>query len=221
MPGKQCRPASAPSTPLSQLAEVSREAIHSSAKECDVSAGNLIRSTWLLYFSQPAPDRFLYKAVKGKSIKSVVEIGIGSGLRTQRMLEVLAWNASNLPLKYTGIDLFEARPKTQPGLALKQAFHDLRRPGVQVKLVPGDPYDALVRAANGLAGTDLIIISADQDGESLQRAWTYMPRMLQAGSLVFQEDGDSKTGKSSYRRLTLLDIQRNAALASRMMRRAA
>ncbi|MFN0020568.1 MAG: hypothetical protein ACKVP0_20100 [Pirellulaceae bacterium] len=186
-----------------------------------MSAGSLIRSTWLLYFSQPAPDRFLYKAVKGKSIKSVVEIGIGCGVRTQRMLEVLSWNAANLPLKYTGIDLFEARSKAQPGLALKQAFHDLRRPGVQVKLVPGDPYDALVRAANGLTGTDLLIISADQDGESLQRAWTYMPRMLHAGSLIFQEDGDSKTGKFSYRRLTLLDIQRHAAVASRMMRRAA
>ena len=186
-----------------------------------MSAGSLIRSTWLLYFSQPAPDRFLYKAVKGKSIKSVVEIGIGSGVRTQRLLEVLAWNAANLPLKYTGVDLFEARPQSQPGLALKQAFHDLRRPDVQVKLVPGDPYDAMVRAANSLAGTDLLIISADQDRASLERAWTYMPRMLHAGSLIFQEDGDAKTGKSSYRRLSLLDIQRNAAVASRALRRAA
>src|SRR6187455_2615661 len=123
MPGKPCRPATAPSTPRHQLAEVSPEASHSSAKECDVSAGSLIRSTWLLYFSQPAPDRFLYKAVKGKSIRSVVEIGIGSGLRTQRMLEVLAWRRHERPLRYTGIDLFEARPHDQPGLSLKRAFH--------------------------------------------------------------------------------------------------
>ena len=196
-----------------------------------MSAGSLIRSTWLLYFSQPAPDRFLYKAVKGKSIHSVVEIGIGNGLRTQRLLEVLSWQPANLagrssapsylPLKYTGIDLFEARPKSHPGLALKTAFHDLRRSGVQVKLVPGDPFDALVRAANGLAGTDLLIISADQDRAALERAWTYMPRMLHTGSLIFQEDGDPKTGKTSYRRLTLLDVQRSAAVASRAMRRAA
>ena len=186
-----------------------------------MSAGSLIRSTWLLYFSQPAPDRFLYKAIKGKSIRSVVEIGIGSGLRTQRMLDVLSWRSANLPLKYTGIDLFEARGKNHPGLALKEAFHDLRRPGVQLKLVPGDPYDALVRSANGLAGTDLLIISANQDRSSLERAWTYMPRMLHTGSLIFQEDGDSKTGKTSYRRLTLLEVQRNAAIASRALRRAA
>ena len=186
-----------------------------------MSAGSLIRSTWLLYFSQPAADRFLYKAIKGKSIASVVEIGIGSGLRSQRMFEVLSWQAAKEPLKYTGIDLFEARPPNQPGLSLKAAFHDLRRPGVQVKLVPGDPYQALIRAANGLSGTDLLLISADQDRESLQRAWTYLPRMLHAGSLIFQEDGDSKTGKSSYRRLTLIDVQRNAADASRAMRRAA
>jgi hypothetical protein len=186
-----------------------------------VTAGNLIRSTWLLYFSQPSPDRFLYKAIKGKSIRSVVEMGIGGGLRTQRMLEVLSWQTSKEPLKYTGIDLFEARGGSRPGLFLKAAFHDLRRPGVQIRLVPGDPYDALVRAANGLAGTDLLIISADQDRESLQRAWMYMPRMLHAGSLIYQEDGDAKTSKFSYRRLTLLDVQRNAAVASRAMRRAA
>ena len=186
-----------------------------------MSAGSLIRSTWLLYFSQPAPDRLLYKAVKRKSIHSVVEIGIGGGLRTQRMLEVLSWQAVKEPLKYTGIDLFEARPKHQPGLSLRTAFHDLRRAGVQVKLVPGDPYEALVRAANGLAGTDLLIISADQDRASLERAWTYVPRMLHTGSLIFQEDAGSKAGKTSYRRLTLLDVQRNAAIASRAMRRAA
>ena len=150
-----------------------------------------------------------------------MEIGIGNGLRTQRMLEVLSWRPENLPLKYTGIDLFEARPQNQPGLALKRAFHDLRRPGVQIKLVPGDPYEALVNAANGLGGTDLLIISADQDRASLKRAWTYMPRMLHAGSLIYQEDGDAKTGKTSYRRLTLLDIQRSAAIARRALRRAA
>lgn len=186
-----------------------------------MSAGSLIRSTWLLYFSPPAPDRTLYKAIKGKSIRSVVEIGIGSGLRTQRMLEVLTWQPANEPLRYTGIDLFEARPTHQPGLTLKGAFHDLRRPGVQLKLVPGAPYDALVRAANGLAGTDLLIISADQDRTSLERAWTYVPRMLHTGSLIYQEDADSKTGKTSYRRLTLLDVQRNAAISSRALRRAA
>lgn len=186
-----------------------------------MTAGSLIRSTWLLYFSQPAPDRFLYKAIKGKSIRSVVEIGIGGGLRTQRMFEVLSWQAAHEPVKYTGIDLFEARGLNQPGLSLKAAFHDLRKPGVNIKLVPGDPYDALVRAANGLAGTDLLIISADQDRESLQRAWTYMPRMLHTGSLIYQEVSDAKTGKTSYRRLTLLDVQRNAAVASRAMRRAA
>ena len=186
-----------------------------------MSAGSLIRSTWLLYFSQPAADRCLYKSAKGKTIRSVVEIGIGSGLRTQRLLEVLSWRGENMPLRYTGIDLFEARPPSLPGLPLKSAFHDLRRPHVQVKLVPGNPYEALIRTANVLTGTDLLIISADQDRDSLQHAWSYVPRMLHSGSLIFQEDADKKTGKTSYRRLTLLDVQRNASLAARSMRRAA
>lgn len=186
-----------------------------------MSIGSLIRGIWLLYLSQPPADRTLYKAVKRKPIRSVVEIGIGCGLRTQRLLDVLSWRAANLPLQYAGIDLFEARASNQPGLALKKAFNDLRRPGVQVKLVPGNPYDALVRVANGLSGTDLLIISADQDQESLHRAWTYVPRMLHSDSLVFQEESDSASGKRKYRQLTLLNVQRNAALAARTIRRAA
>ena len=185
----------------------------------------MISSTWLLYFSQPAADRGLYGGVKGKSIRSVVEIGIGSGLRTQRLLEVLSWRADNLPLRYTGIDLFEARPQDQPGLSLKQAFHDLRPKHVTVKLVPGDPYSALLRVANSLAGTDLVIISADQDQESLERAWTYLPRILHNDSLIFREACESKPvgkapAKSSYQKLTLLEIQRLAAASARAQRRA-
>jgi len=174
-----------------------------------------------LYLAQPAADRLVFKAIKGKPIRSIVEIGIGKAERTARLLEIAAWQVGNLPLRYTGIDQFEARPKEQPGLTLKAAFHQLRVPNVRVQLVPGDPYSALVRSANSLNGTDLLIISADQDRAELERAWIYMPRMLHEHSLVFMQDGDAKTGKTSYRPLQPLDIQRLAAAATRLQRRAA
>lgn len=186
-----------------------------------MSAGSLIRSTYLLYLSQPAADRAIYKAIKGRPIRSIVELGIGKAERTARVLEVAAWQAECLPLRYTGIDEFEGRPKDRAGLSLKEAFGVLRSPSVKVQLVPGDPYSALVRSANGLVKTDLVIVSADLDRESLARAWSYLPRMLHAESLVFQQDGDPKTGKTSYRQLQPLDIQRLAAAASRVQRKAA
>lgn len=186
-----------------------------------MSAGSLIRSTYLLYLSQPAADRPLYKAIKGRRIRSVVEIGIPPGERTARLLEVAAWLPENLPLRYTGIDPFELRPQGQPRLALKEAFHRLRFPGVRVQLVPGDPHSALSRCANSLSQTDLLLISANQDQAALERAWLFVPRMLHAESLIFVQDGDPQSGKTSYRQLRLLDVERLAATASRNQRRAA
>ncbi|WP_425613518.1 hypothetical protein NA78x_003351 [Anatilimnocola sp. NA78] len=185
-----------------------------------MSAGAIIRSTWLLYFSQPANDRALYKAVKGRTIRSVLELGVGDGTRTTRLFEVLAWQEGNLPLRYTGIDLFEARPTGQKGLTLKQAFATVRAPEVKVQLVPGTPFDAMVRCANGLADTDLIIISADQQAVDLERAWKYFPRTLHNDTLVLREQ-TAAGGKTVFQQLPVTEIHRLARESSKTQRRAA
>src|SRR5690606_30991433 len=115
-----------------------------------LSNAGLLRSAYLLYFSQPAADRSLYKAIKGRKVASIVEIGVGSGERTSRLIEVLGWEAGNHPLHYTGVDLFEQRAKERPGLTLKEAFARFKFDNVKVRLVPGDPYSALARVANQL-----------------------------------------------------------------------
>lgn len=190
-----------------------------------MSVGSLLRSSYLLYFSQPAADRAVYKAVSARKVRAIVEIGIelgsGGGGRTDRLLEVAGWRADCLPLRYTGIDLFEARPQNRRGPSLKEAFARLRRPNVKAQLVPGDPYTALLRVANSLAGTDLLLISADQDADSLARAWSWLPRMLTPQSLIFQQEPGPKAGQTCWRPLQLADIQQRASVASRSLRRAA
>jgi hypothetical protein len=185
-----------------------------------LSVGRLLRSLYLLYFSRPASDRVLWKAVKSRPVRSIVEIGVGLGGRTERLLEIAAWRAEGGSLKYAGIDLFECRPPGQAPLALKQAYHDLRATGHTIRLLPGDPYTALARSANALTGTDLVIISGEQDPESLERAWRYLPRMLHEQSLVFQQ---TETGKTppGWRQLPLEEIQRLASVAGKTHRRAA
>lgn len=182
--------------------------------------GRLVQRIWLFYFSKPAADRTLYKAISGKVIRSVVEIGIADAARTRRLWDVLAWRRENRPLRYTGIDPFESRPAGQPALPLKQAYAELRRDGVQVKLVPGDPQTALHRTANSLTGTDLLIITRNVDASALARAWTWMPRMLNAGTIIFQETVDGR-GAPSWRRLSIVEIQQRAATAKEAGRRAA
>src|SRR5436190_5244518 len=44
-------------------------------RNATLSVGSLIRSSYLLYFSQPASDRAVYKAVSGRKVRGIVEIG--------------------------------------------------------------------------------------------------------------------------------------------------
>jgi hypothetical protein len=190
-------------------------------RNATLSVGSLFRSAYLLYFSQPAAERLLYRATRGKPIRSIVELGIDLKRRTTRLLEVAAWRGQNLPLRYTGIDLFEARPSEQPKLSLKQAFAALKRPQVNVQLVPGDPAAALRRVANSLTGTDLVIIGADQDRLSLSASWIWLPRMLTPTSLIFIEEPSAAGTPCSWRRMTIPQVEQLAAQTSRSVRRAA
>jgi hypothetical protein len=180
----------------------------------------LLRSSYLLYFSQPGADRALYKALASRPVRSIVELGLSLGYRTPRLLEVAAWRSHCLPLRYTGVDLFEGRASTSPRLTLKQAHTALRNPNVRVQLVPGDPHAALARVANALAGTDLLLIAASQDPESLGRAWNWIPRMLTPQSLIFLEQPGGKGG-SEWRSIALAEVQQLALQAGKLLRRAA
>ncbi len=185
-----------------------------------MSVGSLLRSSYLLYFSQPAGDRALYKALQSRPVRSIVELGISLSERTPRVLEVAAWRSDCLPLRYTGIDLFEGRASGLPRLTLKQAHAALRLPNMRVQLVPGDPDAALARVANTLAGTDLLLVAANQHAESLARAWNWMPRMLSPQSLVFVEQPAAKAG-SEWRSVPLEEVRTLAMQASRLLRQAA
>ena len=62
---------------------------------------------------------------------------------------------------------------------------------------------------------------ADQDPESLTKAWFYVPRMLHAGSLVFLEQPAQGPNKTSYQLLALSTIDGFAAAQAKIMRRVA
>src|SRR5215213_2101888 len=146
----------------------------------------MLRYYYLTWFSQPAADRPLYQVVAKRPVRSIVEIGVGDALRAKRLLEVaIKPQHATEPLRYTGIDLFEARDKEVSGLTLKQAYSQLKTDHVKLQLLPGDPLTALSRSANSLTATDVLIVSLDQIGESLDQAWRFVPRMLHANSLVY------------------------------------
>lgn len=147
---------------------------------------SFLKQLYYCYLAKPAHDRALYRMAAQFEFNSIVEIGISSIERTCRVLEI-AHRFSEQPIQYCGIDLFEANTHGQKHVGLKFAHVELKKTGANVKLMPGDPFSCLSRSANLLSGTDLLIIGAQNDEESMSRSWFYLPRMIHDESLVMIE----------------------------------
>ena len=189
------------------------------ARECEVSAATILRYAYLAYIAKPAEERRLFRLIRERKVKSIVELGIGDGSRACRMID-LASRLSGQSIRYAGIDLFEARQDTATGLRYKDAHQLLKRTGAKARLVPGDPLTALSRAANELRDTDLLIIAADQNPQSLQQAWFYLPRMLAPEGIVCQQQ-TSADGQSVYQVLSAQQVGELAGSESRQFAAAA
>jgi hypothetical protein len=105
-----------------------------------------------------------------------VEVGVNI-VRASRLIELLSRFSPNVTIEYTGIDLFDAR-STGEVLTLKATHHRLSQTDAKVRLVPGELVSVFSRAANMLAGTDLIIFDAVHADEALQNVWQFIPRMV-------------------------------------------
>lgn len=182
-----------------------------------MAAAGFLQSAVLRYFAQPAHERVLYRAIGKHKIGQIVELGVGSGVRAQRLI-AMAQRASPGEVRYAGIDLFEARDTDQPGLTLKEAHRRLRSTGAKVQAVPGDPYSALARVANSLTGTRLLIVAADQDAAALERAWFYVPRMLTSDACVFVETASPRG--MLYQRVSLAEVEQKSHAMQRQRRAA-
>jgi hypothetical protein len=190
-----------------------------------VAATGFFKTLYLTRFSKPVSDRAVYRIVKKVCPERLLLLGLGDARRAVRIVETAQRCAATRDIEITGVDLFEGRPQDATSqLSLKEAHRMLRETGVQVKLVPGDPYSALARTANSLPNIDLMLIDADQDADSLAQAWFYAPRMLHETSLVLVEHAQGVDKKSGHRitRFDRLDRSSIEQMASHVrVRRAA
>ena len=177
-----------------------------------MSAASILR---FLGFSRndSALDRQLAKAMKAHQAHRIVEIGVHDGERAEQLLQMAKRFHDVESIRYTGIDMFEARDEN--ATPLKQVHSRLSATGVSVRLVPGDAASALPRCANDLRGTDWVLISADQDEGSVNRAWHFLPRMLHQKSQVLIE---SPAGE--FQMLSARDVSDQLAIRGKRRRAA-
>jgi hypothetical protein len=159
-------------------------------------AVNSLEAIWLAYLSQPSCDRVLYRTIRKRKVRQIMEIGIGDLRRGVRMIRLAQRYHPGSEVRYVGVDLFEAGTGTgTPSTSLKQAYRMLRATGARVHLIPSDAIQSLVRSANALPGNELVLVSTDHIAELLSQAWPYVPRMIAPDGLVFavQSNGPQTT----------------------------
>lgn len=174
------------------------------------------------FLSKPTNDRIAYRLIRKNRFRSFVEIGLGDGIRCERMIRVAQKYGESTSVRYTGIDRFETRDDDQPKLKLIEMHRRLNGLGSKAQLVPGTFRDSLQRIANSHSRTDLVVIQYDhannafEDAE-LTSAWKFLPRMLHASSqvLIFYPDDE-------YEVLNFVEIENKVrSLDSEAARRAA
>ncbi len=178
-----------------------------------------LKYIYLAYFSRPQADRTLFRSIRRHRTSRILQLGMATPNRALRLIEVARRGSAAAGIRFVAVDLFEARPDDQPGIALKDAYRSLKPTGAQVQLIPGDVESALARSANALGQMDLILITAEHEERSLGGAWFYVPRMLHASSLVYVESRVPNADTTIWRLMTPAEIESLAAV--RRPRRAA
>ncbi len=163
-----------------------------------------LRYFHMCWLAKPVADRLVYKTIKKQKVKSIVEFGLADGRRCEKLIQVCQKFADGQPIAYTGIDLFESRQSTEPQISLLDMHKRLKKTGAKVNLVPGDAESATARVANSLAGTDLVLLTCNQDLEELERFWFFLPRMVhnQSTLLVQKQDKFHVLREKDWKRWT-------------------
>ena len=159
----------------------------------------------------------VYKLIKKHKFRNFVEIGMGNGTRAVNLIRVAQKFSSTPGIRYTGVDLFEARPEGEPLQLIKMHRTLKADSSVKSQLVPGGTKDAIPRIANSHVRTDMILISAGHDSEALVVNMTYLPRMLHSESLVLVQTKPNR----AFEVFNRLDIEKLAGKPASKAKRAA
>ncbi|MDZ7620374.1 MAG: hypothetical protein U1E05_25510 [Patescibacteria group bacterium] len=171
-----------------------------------MSALGTLQAFYYSYLASPRTDRALYQAVRRNRPRRILELGIGTGSRAVRLIRMAQRDHAAADVRYTGLDLFESRTACDgPGITLKLAYRMLRATSARIQLLPGEPLETLTRAANSLGAMDMVVFSHSLDPRLLAETWSYIPRLLHAGSQVFVES-KLAGNRQAIRRVDLAEL---------------
>jgi len=140
------------------------------------------------WIGQDQPHRQLLRLLRRAQVRHLLELGISDAVRTQAVLQQLA-RATGGTIHYTAVDPFELRPRHP--LPLRQAYTQLKLPGVEVHLLPGPWAAALQRLVLSGTRVDAVVISSRVEEACLPQLLGLLPRLLRQG-VVWREVEDEE-----------------------------
>ena len=180
-----------------------------------VAAASRLEFAQYCYFLRPVAERALHRLIQKRKPGTVIEIGLGDGERSVRLIKsVLRFRPHGG--RYYGIDPFEANAD-RPHISLKEAYLRLRRLQCEATFFPGHPAIVIPNVANQITDVELLVVGPEVDASDLVDTFPFWPRMLDKGGVVAQYDAAAE----KYLVLSWDDVTERARQQTRQQRRAA
>ncbi|MEX2170345.1 MAG: hypothetical protein WD851_13610 [Pirellulales bacterium] len=175
-------------------------------------AAGIIKYAYLAYLAKPAADRTLYRLIRTEKACRIVELGIGSLLRTANLIAVAQRYSPQAEIHYSAVDWFDMRPDEMPPIKLIEAHRRLKATGAKIRVLPGEPGETLRSVANSLLKTDLLLIGPSVTDDSFVQAWYYLPRMCHPKTTVLR--GSTIADGIGYRLISFAEIAERCVMAA-------
>jgi hypothetical protein len=141
--------------------------------------------------SKPAGERPLCEYLIKTPIGSVLQLGMGNGALTRKVLQMARPAGADGVIRFAGVDAFESAEAVQQHMKLKDAHRMCAELGVKAHLIPGELKSALPRVAVTILPSDLLIVeqSGDESATQNDTLMQWLPRLSHSGSAVFVRQG--------------------------------
>jgi len=177
-------------------------------------AMKFFQSFYLTHFSKPVSHRVIYRHIQSDHPRKVLEIGIQRAERTLNMIQMLLkYCGEKSDVHYCCIDPFEARTTADgPGLSLRKTHRLIQQFGIQTRLVPQSPANAVrqLHLNRQIEKVDLVVIAAP-DTKWLPGCVTSLRELIHETAGIFLGIPMSNDGGFVFEKIDLSDLEYIAA----------
>lgn len=137
----------------------------------------------------------IFKEVKKKRPKNIMEIGVWTGERARKMIAISSKFHEADQINYYGFDLFEPmnsekfnKEVSKQPPALSEVRTKLEKTGVNIHLYKGDTTSTLPELEGKLPGMDFIFIDGGHSLETIASDWYYASKFVASDGVVIFDD---------------------------------